>query len=867
MALKQVSSAQCRWRVRGNKATLSRQAIVWAGALCLVGTISIGTALAQTVTWDPGVINNDWDTTTSNWDNGGPTTFANGNNVIFGPTGVGTITITESVDPGTITFNANGYTINSSGVPTLTNPGTITVTNAAHTATISANIISSTGTIAINGPGTLLLSGINEANGAFGGFLISNGTTTVAGGELEANIGQILVTGASTTLNNSGVLDGNVVVQSGGTIKMQNGSTIDGTFTNQASGIANVSGTAGTTFTFANSGTTTVSAGANLTALGGFSNSGMFTNNSTMSGSMNLTGGTFDNRRTMNGTISMSSGANLNNSSTGFIIGDITTAPGAFGTITNSGTFRGTGPLTVQSGQTFNNSGTVSGSVWNGGVTVLQDGATQSGGALFNNQGTVRVNGAAQTVSFVNPALLDMADGDTGDKLTVNGNLNLQSGGTLQVDVHPVAGTADLIQVNGAASVAGTIDVNLLSNGVAASVPIITATGGVTDSGATLGTVTGVINPTFTASLVSPDANTLSVSLAINAVAGNFNGNQTALVENINAGGSSDALTILLGLPSAGATADALDQFSPEIYQDTQTSQVLAASQTLDALFSCDVIGAGDYAIQQQRSCIWARPHGRYSDSDQTGRRIGFEERAYGGFAGAQLALGDHVFIGAAAGYEQASIENNANASSDSERFQAGASLKLINGPVYLGGAVAGGLGEFDTTRNHLVGSNSGEGDEYYYAARVRAAAAFEVSRYYLKPSVDFEATRLHVSGFTETGTASTALAVSDFDDTFLEVTPAIELGAEWGSEGQVAIRTYGGVGGGFRLEGESALSASFVGAAAGVGDFQIATQREDFVLDLVAGIKASVLGVEYRGQVGEETRTHNVFLKGLIPF
>lgn len=786
---------------------------MWAGALCLVGTISSGTALAQ-VTWTAGT-NNTWDTTTTNWDNGGPTTFTTNDNVIFGPTGVGTVTISGAVDPGTVTFSANGYAIAGGA---LFNPGAISVTNATHTATISSNIVS-TGAVNINGAGTLILSGLNTATG---GFSINSGTTSVA----------------------AGTLGGNVTVQSGGTINLQNGSTINGIFTNTAAGTANVSGTVNTTSSFSNSGTTTVSAGANLTALGGFSNSGVFTNNATavMNGSMSLTGGTFDNDGTLNG------GVNL-----------------LAGTFTNNGMLNGS--MTVASVAIFNNSGTLTGAVNNSGTTNLLNGTTQSGGTFGNATGTVTVNGTAQTVTFVSNATLDMVDGAADDTLMVNGTVTLQAGGTLKVDVDPVANSADTIQANAAASVAGTIDVNLLSNGVAANVPILIATGGITNNGATLGTVTGVINPTFTASL-DFSATTLSVSLAINAVTGNFNGNQTALVENINAGGSSDVLTALLGLPSAGATADALDQFSPEIYQDTQTSQVLAASQTLDALFSCDVIGgAGDYAIQQERSCIWARPHGRYSDYDQTGQRIGFEERAYGGFAGAQLALGDHVFIGAAAGYEETSIENNANASSDSERYQGGASLKLINGPVYLGGAVVGGLGEFDTTRNHLLGSNSGEGDEYYYAARVRAAAAFEVSRYYVKPSVDFEATRLHVDGFTETGTASTALAVSDFDDTFLEVTPAIELGAEWGSEGRTAIRTYGGVGGGFRLEGESPLSANFVGAASGVGDFQISTQREDFVLDLVAGIKASVLGVEYRGQVGEETRSHSLFLKGLIPF
>jgi autotransporter-associated beta strand protein len=192
-------------------------------ALATLAALGIGGTEAATVFWDPLVDGNgilggtgNWTTNPGNlfWDPTG-TDPALADNVVwpntaadvavFGGT-AGTVTINNGglgVIANGLTFNSNGYVINSQ-VPgdTLTLAGltpTISVTNAAHTATINSIIAGSAG-LTVSGAGTLLLTGANTFTGgttiASGTLAVnvatatnplSTGTITLAGGTLQLN--------------------------------------------------------------------------------------------------------------------------------------------------------------------------------------------------------------------------------------------------------------------------------------------------------------------------------------------------------------------------------------------------------------------------------------------------------------------------------------------------------------------------------------------------------------------------------------------------------------------------------------------------------------------------------------------------------
>ncbi len=171
----------------------------WKRRAILLGSIASALGLsvlvkaAPTYTWDPNVNGNGgsgtWDTTSQNWlDSLNARQPWNNNfleplNAVFGGTG-GLVTLSngaEAILAGGLTFNANGYTVAGGAGESLmlatdglTIP-TISVTNASHTATISALLDGGGSGFTKLGLGTLELTRSN----------IYTGTTTVAAGVLR----------------------------------------------------------------------------------------------------------------------------------------------------------------------------------------------------------------------------------------------------------------------------------------------------------------------------------------------------------------------------------------------------------------------------------------------------------------------------------------------------------------------------------------------------------------------------------------------------------------------------------------------------------------------------------------------------------
>lgn len=181
-----------------------------------------------------------WNTSTASWDAGsGPTAWVNGNNAIFGSTGVGTVTA-SSVSAASIQFNANGYTITGSGVTLAGGSPTISAASGV-TATINATTTVS-GDLTVSGGGTVRLDGGNNQ-------LSFSGTTT-----------KTITVGSGTTLQdfNSQNLGGNpfdnattLALGSGGTFIMGGGGTGNGANIT----LAGLTGSAGSNFLNGTTGT------------------------------------------------------------------------------------------------------------------------------------------------------------------------------------------------------------------------------------------------------------------------------------------------------------------------------------------------------------------------------------------------------------------------------------------------------------------------------------------------------------------------------------------------------------------------------------------------------------------------------------
>lgn len=754
-------------------------------------------------------------------------------------------TLGDELDNDGTTDIANGVTLNAT---VITNDGTIDV-GAGSTLNGTANTLNNNMVINIADGGALTDNGAinNNVGGTinFAGAGALDSDINNSGGETVTNSGIINLNGNNAQNVQVGNLGNNDLINQGnGQLNINAGRmTIGGLLSNSSVGAAaggdggvdvnaggilsadTISNLAGGEFT--NVGTVTATAGMGITTL---SNAGTFTNSGSLISNSGIT-----NTGTFNNTNAISALA-IANSATGTFTSNGAISPTA--QFTNDGTLNALGSI----GVLINNN------IWN------------------TKGGTLTINGNA-----TNNGALDLQNGATTDAITVNGNFAQNAGDRLMVDVDTATATGDTITVTGTAAIDGFVDVNFLTNNQAAGITILSATGGVTNNGVALGNVTGVVNPLANVALGFPNANDVTVEVTLTAIMGQFNRNQTAIMNNINGGASPQTLTALLGLGSASQTASALDRLSPELYLHLQTSLHNTANEVVDDLFSCHTIGV-EYAFNQEGNCVWLKPQGREFDSNGDVQVIGFTDRTYGLSVGTQWSIGEYMFAGLSFGYEVSDLDAANQSSADTQRYHIGGALKYVNGPVYLGGGVVAGMGNVDSRRNHLLGTNNASVDEQYFAARLRAAYLVDNGDSYAKPMVDLNAAFVNFDGFTESGTAATALSVSGNSSTFLSVNPALEFGRDVRISDGGVVRGFGKIGVTYQSEGDLNLTAGFAGAPAGTPSFQISTQRDSVFGQVEAGLlfighERVSLELNYQGRFSADTTQHGAYLKGALKF
>ena len=236
----------------------------------------------------------------------------------------------------------------------------------------------------------------------------------------------------------------------------------------------------------ADSGAISISGGATLN-LGGYSDTvGAVTLTSGSISTGTLTGSSFS---VQTGTISSS------------LAGVAALSKTTVGVVTLSGNNTYTGATSVSAGYLW-----VNGSIAGGAVTVA--------GATLGGTGTIGGNVTVQSAGNLSPGSGNGAIG----KLTVNGNVTLQTGSITPIQINKTNGTCDLLSVAGTLTYGGTLSVS--ASGTLAAGDTFT----IFQAGTITGSFTTVNLPTLTSGLIWDTSNLSSGTIRVVPTAYTYSG-------------------------------------------------------------------------------------------------------------------------------------------------------------------------------------------------------------------------------------------------------------------------------------------------------------------------------------------------------
>jgi outer membrane autotransporter protein len=475
----------------------------------------------------------------------------------------------------------------------------------------------------------------------------------------------------------------------------------------------------------------------------------------------------------------------------------------------------GTGTLSLTGANTYTGSTTV-----NGG-TLLVDGSIVSPQTIVNPGGTLGgtgvIGGNVSNSGVVQP-------GDAPGTLTVNGSYTQASAGTLSIRIAGLgSGQHDLLAVGGAASLAGTLQLQQL-NGFHFTAPgqtvtFLTAAGGVS------GAFSTVHNPFNTGTMIGTEIVYTSTSVSIEAIQESF----AALVKAVTTGATVPQANIPYQTQNQFAVAHALDVslFDPrnaaliahldhESLRDVLGDLDRIAPDELTSIYQIAVSQAkvqganlqrrledirsgsngfsaaglamnggappqtGSYEVAgpsgpdgkdgkavftptpDNRWGVFVTGTGEWASAGDTNNARGYDLLNAGFTAGVDYKVTDHLALGVATGYDYSS----ADLESGGRVFVNGGKLSLY-GTYFTGKgfytdlAVQGGYNSYDTHRAGVDGFANGGTDGGELNVLFDTGYDFKAGGFTFGPTGQFGYTYLGVESFNERG----SLAPLDYPD------------------------------------------------------------------------------------------------------
>jgi uncharacterized protein YhjY with autotransporter beta-barrel domain len=537
--------------------------------------------------------------------------------------------------------------------------------------------------------------------------------------------------------------------------------------------------------------------------------------------------------------------------------------------------------VTVQSGGTLTSlAGTSGTAVYSsaGYTEVLNNGTisgsillTNNGGAgCFTNNGTYNAGNrvvVSPSCDITNAGTMNIGSASAIERTTVRGNFVQAADGVLNIDADFKNGQSDKLDIDGRASIAGSLHVQPvnLSN---RSVTVLTAAGGVAvDS--QLAQTDNMFLFNFPVSVLGNDLR-IKPEATFSGTAAGFGQNRQALAGHLqrlwDSGADFEGYTALASIADNGSYRQALETANGETLGAIAALRFAASRNFVTDVYGCPKDGAAS-VISAEGSCIWGRAFGNSARQGTTANALGYDMTSTMLQVGGQWQFAPNWFAGASLAYETSRLEGSHGiATIDGDNVLAGAALTYQSGGWLLSGAVDGGYGWYDSRRNIVVGSFSDVAEAsptaWHIGFHGRAAYEMALGDWYVTPSASVHAVYAHGNGFTETGASPFNLAVEDQDGFALTAAAAVEVGKRIDLGAYGVLRPFLGAGVSFTTADDWMTKARFTSLPGVADSFSTASPVPEVLGKLTAGVELAGssswdIRLQYDAEMGQDYLSH----------
>ncbi|WP_108859959.1 autotransporter outer membrane beta-barrel domain-containing protein [Ruegeria sp. Alg231-54] len=399
-------------------------------------------------------------------------------------------------------------------------------------------------------------------------------------------------------------------------------------------------------------------------------------------------------------------------------------------------------------------------------------------------------------------------------------------------------GNSDLVNVNGDATMGGTLTPQLNTLQRALPLVIVNPNGTAADAGTTIQD-TVVLDYSIGLNGSTSDGSSIDLVITPDYSTANMNANEAAVGDYINqvlngqgSAAQGELFALIGNMTSEADVIAAIGAFTVADYAADAVDAYYGTRVFADALHNCERFT--DYqAGDDPRNCVWFSGGRSFYDREQTGIYDELDINNTNLSAGVRLPVGDELYAGFALGHDQISLRNGSQYNATGDRFNLGASLTKYTGPWEFAAMLSAGWSDYDSDRSggisgvlpngnvvNTVGVSSIKHKMNQQNLRLSFAYdhRFAGGSSYLRPEIAVDATRLA----TESNGDATlsGIVLQDDSEMIYSLTPSLEIGTEQILSASQKLRVSFRAGAIISSNDTVSVSAGFAGASAADGGF-----------------------------------------------